>query len=62
MEYFFKNLFSFEREDWGGGRGRAGGVLVHAPAEEGQRKRERIPNRLHAVTSEPDAGLQPHDP
>ena len=29
---------------------------------EGQRGRERIPSRLHIVSAEPDAGLDPTNP
>ena len=34
---------------------------MHVHAREGQRKteKERIPNRLHAVSAEPDVGLNP---
>ena len=40
-------LIYFERERMGGGRGR-----------ERERERERIPSRLHAVSTEPNAGLK----
>ena len=29
----------------------------YARAQEGQREKERIPNRLHAVNAEPNVGL-----
>ena len=45
--FFFKILFIFERHRDSVSRGGA------------KRGRERIPSRLHAVSAEPKAGLEP---
>ena len=36
-------------------------VHTRASVGEGQRERERIPSRLHAVSSEPHTGLNPRN-
>ena len=49
MMPFFKYLFIFERE---------GERESTRTSGEGQRERERILSRLHAVSTEPDLGLE----
>ena len=51
-----KELFCFEREREGGREGEREGA--HKLGRSRGRRRERIPSRLHAVSTEPDVGLE----
>ena len=59
--FFFKFTYLFREREWGRGRKRGERERDSERAGKGQkeRERERIPSRLHAVSMEPDVGLEP---